>query len=217
MLRMPVLTSERLRVRPLALDDFDAMYQILDVDVQPGEPAIGSDESTVQAKRLAWLAWTIASEEQLASLDQPPYGERAIERIEDGVVVGACGLVPSLAPFGRLPTFPESDLPSTAWRPEVGLFWSVGAQYRGRGVCDRGRAQLDRLRLWNAISGENHRDHRARQHGIHQGDAEARHVGRSKCIRRASLVPGVWGAIELAVNGWVPGVDTGIGLSDGAP
>ena len=52
-------------------------------------------------RRDQWLEWTVAGYAQLADLNQPPYGERAVERRSDGELVGLVGLVPCLAPFGE--------------------------------------------------------------------------------------------------------------------
>jgi RimJ/RimL family protein N-acetyltransferase len=72
-LRIPTLTTERLRVRELTLGD---------------EPPLG--------RSAEWLRWTVLCYAQYAELLQPPYGERAVTL--DGEVIGLVGLVPSLVP-----------------------------------------------------------------------------------------------------------------------
>ncbi len=54
-------------------------------------------------RRDAWLDWTIAGYDRLAELHQPPYGERAVERLADAKLVGLVGYTPCLAPFHQIP------------------------------------------------------------------------------------------------------------------
>src|SRR2546426_4486109 len=94
---MPVLETERLVVRPLTREEVEACLRVLDAGTMTAPEAA--------AARRDWLDWTIASYRQLARLHQPPYGERAIALKDGGQVVGACGYVPCLEPFGQLPSF----------------------------------------------------------------------------------------------------------------
>lgn len=124
---MPVLITPRLEVRPFVPDDLAAVHAVLD------EPA-GEDAASLEARR-SWLAWSVANELELARLLQPPYGDRAIVRRADGVLVGACGFVPELKPFGLLPGFPTAPGPAWASIPQVGLFWTVGSLHRRQGYA----------------------------------------------------------------------------------
>jgi RimJ/RimL family protein N-acetyltransferase len=119
--RVPPLSTPRLIVRELA-----------DSDRDPVERLLGGD-------RRRWLEWTRLGYEQLAELHQPPYGERAIELRASGAMVGLVGLVPSLGPFGLLPSWPEPD---ALHRPEVGLYWIVSPEHRGRGIASEAAAAL---------------------------------------------------------------------------
>jgi RimJ/RimL family protein N-acetyltransferase len=143
-MRMPVLVTERLHIRPFVLDDLDAIHQIL-AEVAPEILHVAptpEDVGSLEARR-AWLEWTIANERELANLLQPPYGDRAIARRADGVLVGACGFVPELKPFGLLPSFPRVDGDPSRFVPQVGLFWTIGREHRRMGYAtEAGRAMI---------------------------------------------------------------------------
>ncbi len=72
-MNMPVLETDRLRIRPFTMDDFEDVYRILDQEERPTVAAEGA-----RAARRAWLQWTVLGYEQRAALSQPPYGERAV-------------------------------------------------------------------------------------------------------------------------------------------
>lgn len=128
-LDLPVLSTERLRVRPLTADDVDACEALFkSVGWSDGQ----ADAATNRARRARWLAWTGLSYEHLAMLHQPPYGERGIEHAATGDLVGLVGLVPSFARFGALPSFAGDASRRT---PEVGLFWLVGTSSQGHGYA----------------------------------------------------------------------------------
>jgi hypothetical protein len=73
---MPVLETDRLRVRPLAMDDLDRIHHILDIEL--ADAKTGSEGSQPLELRRRWLEWTVQGYEQHAFLYQPPYGERAL-------------------------------------------------------------------------------------------------------------------------------------------
>jgi len=140
--RIPPLRTRRLTVRELEAGDRAAV-----------EAAIGGD-------RERWLRWTELSYEQLDGLRQPPYGERAIALNDSGSVVGLVGLVPSLGPFGLLPSWPE---PGRRFLPEVGLYWAVAPEHRRLGIAaeaaaaliDHAFAELDLARVIATTEREN--------------------------------------------------------------
>jgi ribosomal-protein-alanine N-acetyltransferase len=49
------------------------------------------------------------------------------------------GLVPSLGPFGLLPSWPQ---PGRRFVPEVGLYWAVAPAFRRRGIAAEAAAAL---------------------------------------------------------------------------
>ena len=119
-LRIPPIETERLVIRELGAGDAAAVARL----GQFGE---------------RWLQWTELSYEQLAGLMQPPYGDRAVVLRATGQVVGLAGLVPSLGPFGLLPSWPGSGDRLT---PEVGLFYAVDEQHRRQGIAAEAAAAL---------------------------------------------------------------------------
>jgi [ribosomal protein S5]-alanine N-acetyltransferase len=130
MTEMPVLTTERLSVRPLTSEDFPA-YRAL-------EPDIPDD------RQRRTLAWRVAGYHELGALLQPPYGERAIALRDGGALVGLCGLVPSMGPFGLLDTWPREPDDALARRflPAVGMYWMLDPAHRGHGYATEAAAAL---------------------------------------------------------------------------
>jgi ribosomal-protein-alanine N-acetyltransferase len=131
---MPPLVTERLVIRPFIESDLDTIHA-----------ALNEYNPLSLEQRLAWLRWSGDSASQLAALRQPPYGDRAIVRRQDGAVIGACALVPAMGPFGLLPSFayipPERR---TRYIPQVGLFWVLSPQSRGQGYAtEAARALID--------------------------------------------------------------------------
>jgi [ribosomal protein S5]-alanine N-acetyltransferase len=124
--RMPVLETARLQIRPFTREDLARCHAILDAGA-------GGD---ALAARQEWLEWTVRGYPQLARLFQPPYGDRAVVHRESGALIGACGLVPSLGPFEQLPSR-RGDAASAPARatPEVGIYYALDAAHRGQGFA----------------------------------------------------------------------------------
>jgi RimJ/RimL family protein N-acetyltransferase len=117
-----LLETPRLVIRQFRLEDLDAVRDLADTVADMSD----------------WLRWTVLGYEQFARLRQPPYGDRAIVLRATREVIGACGYVPLLAPFGQL--FPElagdrGDAPAAGYTAEVGLYWAVFAEQRRRGYA----------------------------------------------------------------------------------
>lgn len=131
MLEMPTLETERLQIRPFVMEDLETVHRLLDVEL--GEAELGTATTVSLAARAEWLRWTVLSYRQLASLLQPPYGDRAIVLRSSRHLVGACGFVPCLNTFAQLPGFPgtgpiEGPALNSA---EIGLFYAIApAQQR---------------------------------------------------------------------------------------
>src|SRR5262245_31717882 len=134
-LHMPILETARLLVRPFALDDLLAAHRLLDVEAwQTGQSL---------EQRREWLDWSARNHTALARLEQPPYGDRAVVLKATGEVIGAVGLVPSLGPFERLPSF-GGQVHTRRFRPEVGLFWAMATLHRRHGYAvEAARAVID--------------------------------------------------------------------------
>lgn len=134
-MRVPLLETERLTIRPFTHHDLDAVYQILDVE-------IGGGDGTREARR-DWLRWTVLNYEALANLHQPPYGDRAVVLRRPGRLIGACGFVPCLAPFAQFALERSAAVPSLN-TTEFGLYWAISPAHRRQGyAAEAARALID--------------------------------------------------------------------------
>lgn len=127
---MPVLTGERLLIRPFTMDDLERVHQVL-----MGAWGIPAErERAERDEHERWLRWVVLNYAGLADLMQPPYGERAVSLKVGGEMVGVAGLVPALGPFGQLPGYPAYQ-GSRRFSPEVGLYWAVDPAHQGKGYA----------------------------------------------------------------------------------
>lgn len=144
MMRMPPLKTERLIIRPFTLHDLDDVHQLLDVDLASAD--FGGEGALTREKRQFWLQWTVMNYEALAKLYQPPYGDRAVTLRQTGEVIGACGYVPCLAPFGQLPSLRADSKKAVAHlnATELGLFYAFSPAHQKRGYAtEAARALID--------------------------------------------------------------------------
>jgi RimJ/RimL family protein N-acetyltransferase len=135
---LDTLTTDRLIIRPLTLDDLDPVHAIMNA----GFGAVP------RAEREAWLQWTARNYAALARLAQPPFGDRGIVLRATGALIGSVGLVPSYGPFDKLPYFRTRACvpPSGLFTPEIGLFWVLDARHRGQGYAtEAARAVIDAM------------------------------------------------------------------------
>jgi RimJ/RimL family protein N-acetyltransferase len=152
-MQQPTLKTDRLRIRPLTMNDLSVCHQLY-VDTRWADKGF-TDEQNLQTRR-SWLEWTIRNYTELDRLSQPPYGDRAVELGENGRLIGLVGLVPLLAPFAQLPTFgSQVDPPFSA---EVGLFWMTSPTMQGRGLATEAaralvRFAFDVLKLGRILAG----------------------------------------------------------------
>lgn len=143
-MRMPPLETPRLIIRPLILDDLDAVHRILDVELRDAD--FGNEAAKSLDERRQWLQWTVMGYEQLAKLHQPPYGERAIVLRQSNRVIGACGFVPCLNPFEQLPSLSRGGPigPSGRTSTEFGLFYAIAPAHQRRGyAAEAAKAMVD--------------------------------------------------------------------------
>lgn len=128
------LETDRLYVRPFMPSDLAEASRIF------GE----QDDAGAVRERVEWLQWCALSYRWLDRLKQPPFGDYAIVERETGNVVGACGYVPTIAPFAQL------DFPSGGWSTstrnmvEVGLYYHVDPLRRRRGYATEATRELIR-------------------------------------------------------------------------
>src|SRR5258708_1773031 len=118
----PIFETQRLTVRLFAMDDLDAIHQLLDFEV--------NTHGLSREQRTDWLRWTVLNDNQLAEMHQPPYGDRAVVLKHSGILIGSVGLVPTLAPYDQLPYFNPQPSPATRYKPEVGLYYAFSLAYQ---------------------------------------------------------------------------------------
>jgi [ribosomal protein S5]-alanine N-acetyltransferase len=133
MLEMPILETNRLFVRPFVMEDLQDAHRLFDIELR--EDDLGSDKMDTLAERLEWLQWAALNGRQLAILNQPPYGDRAIVLKDSGQLIGSCGFVPCLNAFEQLAAFAASTPPGrrSLYTPEFGLFYALSPAHRRRG------------------------------------------------------------------------------------
>lgn len=136
---LPILTTERLLIRPYAPTDAAARQALMTEAFGPVSPA--------EIER--WLAWTLANYDALDALHQPPYGDYAITLGATGEAIGGVGLVPAFVPWGACdPALAPNDPARTRVSAEFGLFWALRSAHRGQGYAvEAARAVVDWL--WN--------------------------------------------------------------------
>lgn len=137
---MPVLETARLFVRPFQIEDLEAAYRLFDIELSAGE----SQAMPPKKERAEWLEWTVRSYKQLATLHQPPYGDRAIVLKSGQTLIGACGFAPCLNAFEQMPNFAyhDSSVKHGLYSPEVGLFYAVSPAQQRRGYASEAAQAL---------------------------------------------------------------------------
>lgn len=121
------IETKRLIIRRFTMNDLPEISAILD-------EAFGSEP---EVARQQWLEWIVRNYDALASLYQPPYGDRAIVLKETGKLIGAVGIVPCYGPFERLDYFRTrlNVTPNELFTPEMGLFWAISKAHRSTGYA----------------------------------------------------------------------------------
>jgi ribosomal-protein-alanine N-acetyltransferase len=149
------METERLRIRPFNLYDLDNVHRVLDVELADADT--GTEGAMTREQRERWLQWTTLSYDELARLNQPPYGERAVLMKDSNEFIGAVGYVPCLDAFGQLAALAPA-LAGPAQRlftTEFGLYWAIAPIYQRRGfateaaqaLIDYGFSRLKLLRI----------------------------------------------------------------------
>jgi ribosomal-protein-alanine N-acetyltransferase len=144
--RIPALTTERLIIRELAMDDLEALHRILN-------EAFGRD--TPLELRERWLQWTVLGYEMFEMLEQPHYGERGITLKSTGELIGAVGIVPYIDSFGPIAAL--NGRPDGMATAEVGLFWAIAPAHQRQGYASEAAGEIvnflfERLRLSRIIA-----------------------------------------------------------------
>ncbi|MBM4270376.1 MAG: GNAT family N-acetyltransferase [Deltaproteobacteria bacterium] len=128
MREMPVLETERLIVRPLSVADTAAVHELLQSIGWVDRSLSAAEQRAVSEQ---YVGWSSLNHRELARLNQPPYGDRAVVLRETGRVIGLCGLVPYVDSFGVFPYF--GGMPDGPTRAEVGIMWAIAPSYQRKG------------------------------------------------------------------------------------
>src|SRR6185295_6011675 len=102
LLNLPKITTERLIIRDFTPDDAEAWRPL-------GKEGFDAEFTPEGARQ--HLTWQAGSYRLLASIYQPPYGDRAILLKETGQLIGSVGLVPSTIPWGVFPEYRIAGAP----------------------------------------------------------------------------------------------------------
>jgi len=141
MIELPILETERLRIRPFKLDDLDNIHNL---NVQIGW--VDKSETPVEQleHRRRYLEWNIENYWALTDLQQRPTGDRLIELKGSGEFVGACGIASLWLPMPQLPSFGGQE--NSRMQAEVTLMWAVLPELWGNGYApEAARALIDAL------------------------------------------------------------------------
>jgi [ribosomal protein S5]-alanine N-acetyltransferase len=122
---LPVLTTERLTIRPATPDDAPAWQSLM-------AGAFQSDATLEETRET--LIWASANYRELARMHQPPYGDYAVMLNETGELIGSVGIVPSAIPWGVFEHGLEESRRNLL-TPEFGLFWAVHPDHWGKGYA----------------------------------------------------------------------------------
>ncbi|MCB8967062.1 MAG: GNAT family N-acetyltransferase [Ardenticatenaceae bacterium] len=164
---MPDLETERLWIRPFLPQDLDTIHQLFK-DIHWHNPELSDTQNYIERDK--WLKWAMTNYVQLAQLHQPPYGDRAVVLKASNLLIGMCGIVPYVSPFGQIPYFGGRD--NALYTAEVGLMWAISPSYQGQGYAtEAAQALVDYafagLRLSHIIATTEH-DNLASQAVMHR-------------------------------------------------
>jgi RimJ/RimL family protein N-acetyltransferase len=130
MREVPVLESERLRIRSFRNTDLPHLFQIKQ-NIGWVDAAKTAEQQLLDEAN--YLEWAVRNERQLAQMGQPPYGDRAVLLKENDQLIGSVGLVPCVDVYGQLPSLGgQANYPATA---EVGLLWLIDSAHQGKGYA----------------------------------------------------------------------------------
>jgi ribosomal-protein-alanine N-acetyltransferase len=141
---MPMLETARLTIRPFTMSDLRDVHRLFDIELSPKD--IHTEEFESMAERAGWLQWLVLNYVQMAKLNQPPYGDRAIILKSNGNLIGSCGYVPCLNPFEQMPNFEyyNPSVKEARNTPEVGLFYAISPNHQRKGYAsEAARALMD--------------------------------------------------------------------------
>jgi RimJ/RimL family protein N-acetyltransferase len=136
------LETPRLQIRPFAIGDTPTIHRILDLCFGDGTQI---DDAAALRERESWVVWSNLSAHWHAQLHQPPYQDMAVATRDGGMLVGAVGYAPVLAPMEQLYGSDPSAIGGAAlFTSEVGLFWAIDPAHQGHGYAtEAGQALIE--------------------------------------------------------------------------
>jgi RimJ/RimL family protein N-acetyltransferase len=138
---LPILTTDRLTIRPFTLDDLATAWAIGDRCFGDGSRTSNPDD--IEGYR-PMLTWQSLAPRMLAQLAQPPYGDRAVVLTSTGAVIGQVGFVPCVDRYDVIPALAHGAVNSGRSQAEVGLFWAVDPAHQRQGYAsEAARALID--------------------------------------------------------------------------
>lgn len=161
MLEMPSLETTHLLIREFESEDLDAAYRLFDIELNADD--LRTEKMATRQERAEWLEWSVRNYKQLANLNQPPYGDRAIILKYTKKLIGSCGFVPCLNAFEQMPNFAYHDKFANPglYSPEFGLFYAISPSQRRQGYAsEAAQALIDyafgQLRLKRIVATTNY-------------------------------------------------------------
>ncbi|MCB0209309.1 MAG: GNAT family N-acetyltransferase [Anaerolineae bacterium] len=137
---MKDLETKRLVIRPFASDDLPVIHRILDQTLGNG---LHVDDKAALLERKSWLRWSILNATWLATLHQPPYGDRAVVLKTTGELIGSVGYVPLLDVYEQIPELNNGTSRENSYRtPEFGLFWAIDPSHQRQGYAGEAAAAM---------------------------------------------------------------------------
>lgn len=141
MIVLPILETERLRIRPYVHDDLDNIHKL---NVQIGWVDENETSAEQREHRRRYLEWNIENYWALTDLRQRPTGDRLIELKDSGEFVGTCGITNIWLPMAQLPSFGSQE--NSSMQAEVSLMWAVLPELWGNGYApEAAQALIDVL------------------------------------------------------------------------
>ena len=141
MTALPVLETERLRIRPFTPDDLHNAHKLY-----TGIGWVDETQTPTQQleQRRHYIAWNALNHRALADLSQMPTGDRIVELKANGTFVGACGIMSLWLPMGQLPSL--GGQADSLFQAEVALMWAILPDYWGQGYApEAARALVEAL------------------------------------------------------------------------
>jgi [ribosomal protein S5]-alanine N-acetyltransferase len=142
MVEMPLLETTRLFIRQFQIEDLETTYRLFDIELNADD--LRTEKMETKNERAEWLEWSVLNYKQLANLDQPPYGDRAIILKSTKTLIGSCGFVPCLNAFEQMPNFDYYDRSGNPglYSTEFGLFYAISPSHQRQGYASEAAQAL---------------------------------------------------------------------------